>query len=126
VRELEAALETARRELAALEFAVSHDLRAPLRAVDGFSAVLLRDYADGIPPEAAEYVGFVREGAQQLVRMVDALLLLSRLGRRSPTLATLDVVAEHPDGRVEAGRGASPYSPSRPRNASAASRPGRR
>lgn len=90
---LREALAAAEEELRVLEFAVSHDLRAPLRAIDGFSAVLARDHAGALPPEAAECVTFVREGALELGRKVEAILTLSRLGRTPLEPARVDTAA---------------------------------
>lgn len=70
-------------ELEAFSYSVSHDLRAPLRAIDGFSKILTDDYAAGMPEEAKHYLRRVREGAQKMDHLVSALLGLSRLGRQA-------------------------------------------
>jgi PAS domain S-box-containing protein len=74
-------LEAANRELDAFSYSVSHDLRAPLRSVDGFSKALLDDYADNLDPKARNYLQRVRAAAQRMGELIDDLLDLSRLGR---------------------------------------------
>jgi PAS domain S-box-containing protein len=83
VRERTAELEVANKELEAFSYSVSHDLRAPLRAIDGYSRIVLRDYATEMPADAREYLDGVRRNAQQMGQLVDDLLALSRLGRRA-------------------------------------------
>jgi signal transduction histidine kinase len=75
-------LEAANKELDAFSYSVSHDLRAPLRAIDGFSRILLEDHAQQLPEEAVEYLELVRENTQQMGRLVDDLLSFSRLSRQ--------------------------------------------
>ncbi len=76
-------LENANRELESFSYTVSHDLRAPLRAMDGFSRILLEEYREGLPPEARNYLVKVRQNAQQLARLIDDLLNFSRMGRQA-------------------------------------------
>ncbi len=68
-------------ELEAFTYSVSHDLRAPLRAVDGFSQILLEEYAAQIPEEAVSYLDKIREGARHMGELIGDLLDLSRLSR---------------------------------------------
>ena len=81
-KQAEEALEAANKELEAFSYSVSHDLRAPLRAVDGFSRVLLEKYEAQLPSEAQRYLRLVRDNAQQMGRLIDDLLTFSRLSRQ--------------------------------------------
>jgi len=82
-------LEAKNDELEAFSYSVAHDLRAPLRAIDGFGLALLEDYADRLDQEGMQYLHYVRESAQQMARLIDDLLALSHVARsdfeRSPT-----------------------------------------
>ena len=69
-------------ELEAFSYSVSHDLRAPLRAMDGFSRILVEDYAPQLPEEAQHYLQVVRDNAKGMGELVDDLLAFSRLGRQ--------------------------------------------
>ena len=75
-------LEGANKELEAFSYSVSHDLRAPLRTIDGFSQILLEDYADELDEEGEDYLGRVRAASQHMGNLIDDLLDLSRVGRR--------------------------------------------
>lgn len=76
-------LQESMRELDAFAYTVSHDLRAPLRAMDGFSRILLDDYMGRLDADGARYLGFIRSNAQGMQELVDGLLAFSRLGRRA-------------------------------------------
>lgn len=79
-------LEATNRELEAFTYSVSHDLRAPLRHIDGFSRILLDEHGQVIPPEGRRYLTLIREATLQMGNLVDDLLNLSRLGRQPLTL----------------------------------------
>ena len=70
------------KELEAFTYSVSHDLRAPLRRIDGFSEILLDDYGPALPAEGRHYLQRVREGTQRMGILIDDLLNLSRIGRQ--------------------------------------------
>jgi two-component system sensor histidine kinase/response regulator len=94
VRERTAELEAANKELEAFSYSVSHDLRAPLRHIDGFAQRLVKDYADQLPPPAHRLLERVCHGAQRLGLLIDDLLNLSRfsrqpLAKRNVNLASL-------------------------------------
>jgi len=72
-------LEVANREIAAFSYSVSHDLRAPLRSIDGFSRALLDDYRDQLDETARDYLRRVCGGARKMEELIDAMLSLSRL-----------------------------------------------
>jgi PAS domain S-box-containing protein len=81
-KQAEVALQTANKELEAFTYSVSHDLRAPLRAMNGFSRILIEDYSAEMPEEARPYLQLVQDNARQMGRLVDDLLAFSRLGRQ--------------------------------------------
>jgi PAS domain S-box-containing protein len=81
VIERTAELEAANKELEAFSYSVSHDLRAPLRAVDGFAQAVVEDYGPQLPEEAQRYLQTIREGAQRMGVLIDDLLAFSRLSR---------------------------------------------
>lgn len=83
-------LEAANKELESFSYSVSHDLRAPLRAIDGFSRILLDDYAGSLPDEGRTYLNLVRDNTRHMGQLVDDLLAFSRLGRLGITKQTVD------------------------------------
>lgn len=86
-------LEVANKELESFAYSVSHDLRAPLRAIDGFSQALLEDCADQIDEQGQMYLGRVRANTQRMGELIDALLLLSRLSRAEMVMEAVDLSA---------------------------------
>ena len=83
VAERTSQLELANKELEAFSYSVSHDLRAPLRAIDGFSRIVLEDFGSPLAPEGRAYLQLVRDNTRQMGRLVDDLLAFSRLGRQA-------------------------------------------
>ena len=91
VRQRTAQLEATNRELEAFSYSISHDLAAPLRSIDGFSQILLEDYAKDLDDEAKDYLSRVRASGQHMRRLVDALLELSRMTRREIRRESVDL-----------------------------------
>lgn len=91
-----AQLEAANKELEAFSYSVSHDLRAPLRSIDGFSQVVLEDYGQQLPADARIYLERVRAAAQRMATLIDDLLNLSRVTRTAvqPRFINLSKIAE--------------------------------
>jgi PAS domain S-box-containing protein len=81
IRAHTAQLEAVNKELESFCYAVSHDLRAPLRAIDGFSQAVLEDYGKHLDARGADYLQRVRAASQRMGQLIDHLLKLSRLGR---------------------------------------------
>ncbi len=84
-------LEAANKELEAFSYSVSHDLRAPLRSIDGFSQALLEDYADLLPAEGQEYLARARAAAQRMGQLIDDLLDLSKVTRAPMKSVSVDL-----------------------------------
>jgi PAS domain S-box-containing protein len=93
VAERTAQLQAANQELEAFSYSVSHDLRAPLRAIDGFTRILMEDYAPGLEAEGRRVCSIVRTETQRMGQLIDDLLALSRLGRARLQTAAVDMQA---------------------------------
>ena len=112
VRERTAELEAANKELETFAYSVSHDLRSPLRGIDGWSMALVEDYGNQLDEEAHHYLARVRSEAQRMGQLIDDLLKLSRVTRAPLTRDRVDLSAlaaeiagrlreSHPDREVE-------------------------
>ena len=112
VHERTAELEAANRELEAFSTSVAHDLRAPLRAISGFSHALIEDAAERLAPEDVRHAIQIRDAARRMSELIDALLELSRISRTEPRRRRVDVSelartvvgrlrAAHPERDVE-------------------------
>lgn len=91
VTERTAELRAANQELEAFSYSVSHDLRAPLRAVDGFSRKVMLGYGDKLDEEGLRLLGVVRQNAVRMGKLIDDLLAFSRLGRREMHLVPVSM-----------------------------------
>lgn len=91
VRERTALLQASNQELEAFAYSISHDLRSPLRAMDGFSAVLLADYAARLDEPGQCYLQRIREGAQRMGQLIEDLLNLSKVTRVELEHQTVDL-----------------------------------
>jgi PAS domain S-box-containing protein len=87
------ALDAANRELEAFSYSVSHDLRAPLRAIDGFARLLEERHAAALAGEGRGYLRRVREGARRMNRLIEDLLAFSRVARAELTACEIDLSA---------------------------------
>lgn len=94
--ERESALRGLNRELEAFSYSVSHDLRAPLRSIDGFSQALLEDYDDKLDATGRQYLMRSRAAAQRMAQLIDDILMLSRVTRAGlrPSAVDLSAVAQ--------------------------------
>jgi len=112
IKERNLALSAANQELESFSYSVSHDLRAPLRIIDGFSQALVEDAGDQLQGEAKDHLERIRAGVQRMGQLIDAVLNLSRLTRAAMTIVDLDftsmgktIIAElralDPNRRVE-------------------------
>ncbi len=103
-------LQDANNELETFTYSVSHDLKAPLRGIDGYSRLLLEDYAGKLDEEGALFLNNVRRGVEQMTQLIDDLLAYSRIERRSVHKVKVDiaelidmVVAERTDDLLHSG-----------------------
>ncbi len=90
VRIRTAELESANQELESFSYTVSHDLRAPLRAISGFSTILVQDYAPNLPAEAQRMLRKVASNAELMGRLISDLLAFAHLGRQPLTMKPVD------------------------------------
>ncbi len=84
-------LEAANQELEAFSYSVSHDLRTPLRAIDGFSHILLEDYADKLDEEGKRLLNVVRNNTSRMGQLIDDILKFSRAGRLEISFSEIDM-----------------------------------
>ena len=114
-----AQLEAANKELESFSYSVSHDLRAPVRAIIGFSRMLSEEHNDKLDPEAQRFLGIVQSEAHRMGALIDDLLAFSRLGRQAMQIADVDMtqlarstyeslIAQHPTNNVEFHLGGLP------------------
>jgi PAS domain S-box-containing protein len=98
-----AELQAANQELEAFSYSVSHDLRAPLRAIDGFTRILMDDFADQISPDGLVFLQRTRQAAQNMSQLIDDLLRLSRITRAELRLQPIQLneLAEEICARLE-------------------------
>jgi light-regulated signal transduction histidine kinase (bacteriophytochrome) len=92
-RDLTARLQAVETEIESLLYAISHDLRAPLRHIEGFVQILLEDHAAALPADAQQVVRRIAAGSARLSLMIDGVLRLSRVGRAELTRTTVDLTA---------------------------------
>jgi signal transduction histidine kinase len=104
LQEANAAADAANRELEAFCYSVSHDLRAPLRSLDGFSQALLEDYGDRLEPEGKDYLQRIGAAAKRMGQLIDDLLELSRVTRTdlNPAAVNLAEIARRIVGDLRA------------------------
>jgi PAS domain S-box-containing protein len=93
ISERTAALEASNKELESFCYSVSHDLRAPLRAMSSFSSILSEEYADRLDQQGENYLSRISGGAQRMGQLIDDLLQLGRVGRADLTIEDLDLTA---------------------------------
>jgi light-regulated signal transduction histidine kinase (bacteriophytochrome) len=85
------ALEAANKDLESFSYSVSHDLRATLRGIDGFSQILIDDYSQMLDEEGRQHLDRIRIGAQRMANLIDDILELSRVTRRTLEYESLDL-----------------------------------
>ncbi len=84
-------LATANKELESFSYSISHDLRSPLRAIDGFSRILLKEYGGNVDSEGKRLLDIVRTNAQRMGQLIDDLLAFSRVGRSEMKLSEINM-----------------------------------
>lgn len=93
VEQSKALLEAVNKELEAFSYSVSHDLRAPLRAISGFAQAVVEDYAPRLDEEGKRYLGLIQKNAHKMGQLIDDLLTFSRLGRQQMIATRVDMEA---------------------------------
>jgi PAS domain S-box-containing protein len=93
LRQAKEALESANRDLESFSYSVAHDLRAPLRSIDGFSQIVLEDHGEAVGPDGRKYLERVRALAQHMAELIDDLLGLARVSRSELKRARVDLSA---------------------------------
>jgi PAS domain S-box-containing protein len=93
VRERTAQLEATNKELETFSYSVSHDLKAPLRSIDGYSRLLLEDYAEKLDDEGRRLLDTIRQATSQMNQLIEDLLAYSRLERRELAVTQLELRA---------------------------------
>ncbi len=91
VIERTAQLEAANRELEEFSYSISHDMRSPLRAMDGFAGILLDEYGNKLDDEGKRILNVVRSNAQHLGKLIDGILLFLRMGKRKMEHGVIDI-----------------------------------
>ena len=86
-------LRVANKELESFSYSVSHDLRSPLRSIDGFSQALIEDYQSVLDSKGKDFLKRIRSAAQQMDRIIDDMLMLSRVTRQEMSRKTVDLSA---------------------------------
>ena len=91
VAERTAEYETANRELTAFSYSVAHDLRAPIRALDGFSKILLENYSKSLDPEGIRMLQVIADNSTHMGKLIDSLLDFSRVSREELSISMIDM-----------------------------------
>lgn len=86
-------LQSINKELESFSYSVSHDLRAPLRAIDGFSRILIEDYSQSLDDEGNRLLGIIRQNSQKMDKLITDLLALSRVTRNEMNLSKIDMAS---------------------------------
>jgi signal transduction histidine kinase len=106
-----AELETSNKELESFSYSVSHDLRGPLRAIDGFSRILFEEHSNKLDADALRVLKVIRTNTKQMGRLIDDLLTFSRLGRKSVERSQINMEALARDVSAQIGSADSESAP---------------